>query len=165
MLVRSFGEKDVTDEYIGWLNDPEVLRFSNQRFRAHDRASCLAYLKSFLGTPNRFLSVIDIASDRAIGTMTVYEAPMHGTADVGIMIGNRSVWSHGYGQDAWDTVLRWLSARSDIRKVTAGTVAPNLGMRRLMERSGMRLEATRAAQEMVEGRTEDVLYYGLFPAR
>ena len=46
--------------------------------------------------------------------------------------------------------------------MTAGTLACNLGMRRLMERSGMQLEAVRREQEIVEGRAEDLLYYARF---
>ncbi|MCC6247256.1 MAG: hypothetical protein IT499_05810, partial [Rubrivivax sp.] len=29
--LRPFTAADITDAYIGWLNDPEVVRYSNQR--------------------------------------------------------------------------------------------------------------------------------------
>ena len=47
VALRPFGAADVTDAYVGWLNDPEVTRFSNQRFRTHTRGSCEEYLASF----------------------------------------------------------------------------------------------------------------------
>jgi hypothetical protein len=38
-------------------------------------------------------------------------------------------------------------------------------MQRLMERSGMMLEARRIGQEIIEGKPEDILYYARFPIR
>lgn len=160
--LRPFGPGDIDNRYISWLNDPHVVRLSNQRFCTHDRASCEAYLASFVGTPNLFVSVRDKACDRAIGTMTAYVNPHHETVDVGIMIGETERWGAGYGQDAWSTLTDWLIAQPGIRKLTAGTLACNHGMVRLMERSHMHCEAMRKAQELIDGTPQDVLYYARF---
>jgi [ribosomal protein S5]-alanine N-acetyltransferase len=162
VLLRPFTASDIDDAYIGWLNDPDVVRFSNQRFLRHGRESCLRYLASFSGTANLFMSARRLSDDRPIGTLTAYVASHHGTVDVGIMIGDKSVWGMGYGQDAWNTLTHWLLLRQDIRKLTAGTLACHYGMIKLLERSGMALEAVRKAQEIVEGQPTDILYYARF---
>ena len=162
VVLETFGERDITDAYIGWLNDPEVVRFSNQRFKVHTRESCRAYLASFAGTSNLFLLVRKRSDGAAIGTMTVYHSPPHGIADIGIMIGERSVWGEGYGQDAWNTLLDWLLTQHGVRKVTAGALAGNRGMVRLMERSDMSLEGVRRAQEIVDGKPDDIVLYARF---
>ena len=162
VLLKPFSVSDINDAYIGWLNDPNVVKFSNQRFLKHDRESCLRYQASFEGTENLFVSVRCLSDDSPIGTLTAYVARHHGTVDLGIMIGDKSVWGQGYGQDAWDTLTNWLIGREGIRKLTAGTLACNFGMIRLMERSGMSQEAVKKAQELVEGRPEDILYYAKF---
>lgn len=162
VALRRFAAEDITDTYLGWLNDPVVTRYSNQRFVHHDRDSCARYLASFEGTPNLFLSVRRRDGDRAVGTMTAYVAPHHGTADVGIMIGDRSAWGQGLGQDAWTTLTGWLLDRPGMRKVTAGTLACNSAMIRLAERSGMALEAVRRKQELVEGEPVDILHFARF---
>lgn len=162
--LRPFGAADITEAYIDWLNDPQAVRYSNQRFARHTRESCERYLASFAGSANLFLSVRLPFDDRAIGTMTAYRCLPHGTADVGILIGDTSVWGHGHGQDAWDTLTGWLLVQPGMRKVTAGTLDCNRGMRRLAERSGMTLEGVRHAQELVDGRPCDILYYARFAA-
>ena len=81
-----------------------------------------------------FILVSRLSDYTPIGTMTVYVSIPHGTADLGIMIGDRTVWGMGYGEDAWCTMVAWLSTRQEIRKLTAGTLACNLGMIKLMER-------------------------------
>lgn len=162
VVISTFEDRDITEAYIGWLNDPEVVRFSNQRFRVHTRETCGAYLASFAGTPNLFLSIRRRSDEAVIGTMTVYHSLPHGVADVGVMIGERSVWGGGYGQDAWNSLLDWLLTQPELRKVTAGALAGNRGMVRLMERSGMSLEGVRRAQEIVDGKPDDILLYARF---
>lgn len=162
LRVEEFALKDITPTYVSWLNDPEVTRFSNQRFRKHTLASSQDYFESFKDTSNSFLIIREIETDEAIGTMTVYRSMEHRTADVGIMIGNREFWSGGYGQEAWNLVLDWLLSEGAARKITAGTLDCNIGMIKLMERSGMELEGIRKAQELVHGEPHDILLYGRF---
>lgn len=162
--LRRFTAADITANYMGWLHDAEALRYSNQRFRSHTRESCQAYLDSFTGTPNLFLAIELRADHRVIGTMTAYVATPHGTADMGILVGDRSVWGRGIGLDAWQTLLGYLLGTVRLRKITGGTLRCNRAMVRIMERSGMGLEAVRSQQEIVDGKPEDALYYARFRA-
>lgn len=161
--LTQFQESDITENYIGWLNDPVVTQFSNQRFSTHSFESCHNYFRSFQNSHNLFLKIQRTPDMVFIGTMTTYFNPWHGTADVGILIGDRSSWGAGYGQDAWNTHLSWLSKIPFIRKITAGTMRPNRAMVLLMERSKMKLEATRIQQEVLDNSPQDLLYYCLFP--
>lgn len=164
VLLRPFARTDITEQYLAWLRDPRVVRFSNQRLRRHDADTSLAYLASFEGTDNLFLSVRLLDDDRAIGTMTAYVARSHETADIGILIGDPAVWRQGLGLDAWGTLLDWLLQAAKLRKLTAGAVAANHGMVSVMAKSGMHHEATRRAQEIVEGQAQDIVYYARFRA-
>jgi [ribosomal protein S5]-alanine N-acetyltransferase len=160
-LVR-FDNSDITDKYLNWLNDPTVVRYSNQRFKHHSIESSRAYLASFENTDNLFLSIRRISGGNAIGTLTIYAAMPHGTADIGILIGATKEWGNGYGLDVWQTASNWLIEYCGMRKVTGGTLSCNEGMKKIFERSGMHLECTRRAQEIVEGIPMDTLYYARF---
>jgi [ribosomal protein S5]-alanine N-acetyltransferase len=162
VIINSFTASDINVSYISWLNDPVVVRFSNQRFIVHDEKSCLRYLASFNNSVNLFMGIRRLSDGHLVGTMTAYVSSHHDTVDVGIMIGDKSVWGSGYGQDAWETLTDWLLKRDDIRKLTAGTLACNYGMIKLMERSGMHHEATRKEQEIVNKQAVDVLYFAKF---
>jgi [ribosomal protein S5]-alanine N-acetyltransferase len=157
-----FDGKDITQNYISWLNDPFTTQYSNQRFCKHDYLTCQKYLSSFAGTNNLFLAIRRIDNNEMIGTMTAYFNDYHGVVDIGIMIGNKSEWGKGYGQDAWDTLLFWLLSMDCVRKVTAGTLTCNFGMLKIIECSGMNLECTKKLQEVVKGEPVDVAYYSFF---
>ena len=139
-----------------------VTRFSNQRFREHSVESCGAYLASFTGSSNSFLLIEQRQNQQPIGTATVYRNSRHGTADIGLMVGERRCWGEGYGREAWQAVLEALLAEPGMRKVTGGTARPNQAMVRIMEQSGMELEAVRARQELIDGQPVDLLYYSRF---
>jgi len=162
MQLDSFDESCLSVEYLSWLNDPLVMRFSNQRFRTHTAESARAYARSFAGSPNLFLTIRLADGGQLIGTMTAYVAEPHRTADMGLLIGNRAYWGQGYGLEAWTTLMTFLFTARGMRKVTAGTSKPNVGMKLIMERSGMHLEAVRSRQEIVEAVEEDVLYFARF---
>lgn len=162
VILRPFTESDITSEYISWLNDQRVTRFSNQRFKIHNEDSSRSYYSSFIGTCNLFISIRNLTNMQAIGTMTAYINHHHETADVGLLVGDPKSWGKGYGQDAWNTLCTWLLDSVSVRKLTAGTAAGNIAMVKIIERFGMKHEATRYGQELINGRPHDILYFAKF---
>jgi RimJ/RimL family protein N-acetyltransferase len=163
-VLETLSEQHLTERYVSWLNDPETVRFSRQRSRRHDTTSCRAYIQSFDGTPNYAAAIV--ARDPAIGhigNINAYVDEGNGTADVGILIGERAVWGKGYGVEAWIAFCRFLLHGRKLRKVTAGTMALNEAMLGVMRRSGMRDDGRRVRQMLHEGREVDVVYAAFFP--
>ena len=121
-----------------------MTRFSNQRFQHHRAESCATYLASFEATNNSFLLIEKLEDQRPIGTATVYRNSRHCTADIGMMLGERSCWGQGYGREAWKSILEAMLVEAGMRKVTCGTARLNRAMIRIMEQSGMKLEGVRS---------------------
>lgn len=161
--IRPFCKDDIDGRYISWLNDATTMQYSSQRFLVHDVASSLRYLQSFQGTPNGFFAIEDSETQVLIGTMSVYCTPRDKVVDVGILIGDKSVTGKGFGKDCWLTMIEWLSRQDSIRKITAGTVAPNRPMLGLMRAAGMKDDGCRRGQQLVEGEPVDIMYFAIFP--
>lgn len=163
LRMEPFSASHLTDRYVGWLNDPDVVRFSEQRHRTHTMESCRAYLASFAGTPHYFWAVVarDVALGH-VGNVNAYVDPNNRVADVGILIGERNVWGCGYGSEAWQAVCGFLLDELELRKVTAGTLATNAGMLGIMRRIGMREDGRRVKHAVVDGQEIDVIYMALF---
>lgn len=162
LLLRRFTQADITPGYLGWLNDSLTMRYSNQRFLRHDTSSSLRYLESFNDSPNLFLCICDVTAGQVIGTMTAYISPHHGTADMGILVGEPLARGQGYGLDAWSTLMIWLLDQKGLRKVTAGMLACNIPMRTVARRSDMMPDGLRRRQEIVDGLPQDILYFARF---
>lgn len=158
VTLRPFAEADIIPAYVDWLSDSELMKYSNQRFRKHSVSSCRDYLASFKNSDNLFMAIFRDA--QLIGTMTAYVSAIHQTADMGLLIGAQCQ-GQGLGKDAWSTLMDYLF-RVGTRKVTGGTLRCNSAMVRIMEGSGMQADGVRAAQELVDGKSEDIVYFARF---
>jgi ribosomal-protein-alanine N-acetyltransferase len=158
-----FSEEYLTQRYVSWLNDPEVVRYSEQRYRIHTLESCRAYWQSFEGTPNYFWAIVARDPELGhIGNMNAYVDTTHWVADVGILIGEKKAWGHHYGSEVWRAVCDYLLHQAGMRKVTAGTLAVNTAMLGVMWRTGMVEDGRRVRQCLFEGSEVDVVYAALF---
>lgn len=162
VLLRPMRREDIHDTHLAWLRDPQVVRLSNQRFATHTLDSCLRYLESFAGSPNLYLSVRRAADDQPIGTLTAYRQVPHGTADIGILMGDRSTWGQGLGAEAFSLLADWLARQPGMRKLTCGTLACNEGMLRVAAKAGFIEEGRRRAQELVEDVPQDIVLLARF---
>jgi RimJ/RimL family protein N-acetyltransferase len=163
LCLMPFGKEHLTERYVAWLNDPEVVRYSEQRHRRHTLDSCAAYVESFRGTPNHLWAILCVADGRLhVGNANAYVDTHNGLADVGIMIGEKSHWGRGYAKEAWMGICDCLFRQLRVRKVTAGTVAANKGMLGVMESAGMVPDGTRLKHYQMDGHEVDVVHAALF---
>jgi RimJ/RimL family protein N-acetyltransferase len=158
VTLRPFTDSNITPPYIDWLRNPDLMKYSNQRFRSHNMETCKNYLNSFKGTDNLFFAIYQSAD--FIGTMTAYVSQIHKTADMGILIGGQSQ-GKGLGSDAWRTLMRHLF-QMGARKVTGGALRCNSAMIKIMLSSGMQPDGVRIAQELINGKPEDILHFAKF---
>ncbi len=154
----------INDDYLSWLNDKELMRFSRQRHFTHTRDSSLAYQETFKGTNNHYWAILEKDSGQMIGTINAYVDKAAGTADVGIMIGHPQARGKGYGKKAWALVLKFLFEEENMRKVTCGTVRGNAAMEGIAAHFKMQLEGVLRQQEILDDGPADVLKYGLLKA-
>ena len=90
LRIQPFCEQFLTERYVGWLNDRELTRYSNQRFRTHTITSCRDYMKSFDETANYFWAITSRDKNLGhIGNINAYIDAEHNTADIGILVGER----------------------------------------------------------------------------
>lgn len=161
VALGPFGPELITGEYLGWLNDKSLMRYSRQRLVDHTRESSLDYLRSFEGSPNKFWAIYRRADRLHIGTMTAYIDRAAGSADIGILVGHAEARGQGFGREAWGLAMDYLFRMEGVEKVTGGTSALNAAMVRVFHHWQMRLEEVEKDAEMIDGRPVDVLRFGM----
>ena len=159
LSLKTFTHNNITDEYIEWLNDPDVVKYSNQRFLKHTRESCTKYLESFEGSSNLFLSINLNENNCYVGTMTIYISIEHQVADIGILIGDKKTWGLGIASEAYQLVFNFLFKNYTIRKVTSGTLSSNKAMLRVFEKLDMHPDGIRFKHEIVDHVATDILFF------
>jgi len=162
LTLKLFTHNDITESYISWLNDTDVVRFSNQRFKQHSYQTCLRFFEGFDWSNALFIAIWHQESNKMIGTMTVYSSHYHQVADIGIMLGEKPYWGKGFGKDAWQAILNLLQKHSDLRKITGGTLSCNKSMINVMQSAGMTEDGRRKSQELVDGTAHDIVHFAWF---
>lgn len=161
--IKRFKEEFLTSRYINWLNDKEVMKYSEQRHRTHTIETCREYYQSFKDTPNILWAISVKDGDVGhIGNATAYIDIKHSVADVGILIGERQVWGQGFGYEAWMGICDYLFRVQGLRKITAGAISTNARMLTVMRKAGMISDGTRVKHYVWEGQEVDICHFALF---
>ena len=161
LRILPFNKGHLNTDYISWLNDPVLMKFSEQRHKKHSIESCYTYIKSFDNTVNYFLA-LENHKGALLGTMTLYQDLNNQLVDMGIMIGSTELRGKGLGQEAWTALSEWVINKLKPRKLTAGCMISNIAMIHIMERSGMQPDGTRKKHYILDGHEEDIIYMAKF---
>lgn len=135
-----FQDRHLTDRYVGWLNDPLVVKFSEQRHRHHSLGSCREYVEN-CRAGNTLLWAIETKDSVHVGNISATIDQHNRIADVGILLGDRNYWGKGMGREAFRLLVTFLLGEGNMRKATSGTMSENVPMLKVMERAGMKQEA------------------------
>lgn len=157
-----FADEHLTEKYVAWLNDPNVVRLSNQRFATHTMETCRDFVRGFDGVVNHLWAVVMKDPELGhVGNVTANIQPHHGVADVGVLIGTEAR-GITLAPEIWVAVRDWLFAVAGMRKVCIGTVATRRGMLRRLTRLGMVMDGVRKDHWLFEdGTTADLAHMSM----
>lgn len=161
LRLTPFSERHLTKRYVGWLNDKDLMKYSEQRHKHHTLETCRLYWESFRSSPHYFWA-IEESTYGHIGNIQAYVDLNNRLADVGLLIGERAAAHQHFGFEAWVGVCHFLFTTAGMRKVTGGTMAENLPMCRIMKRAGMIPDGRRHRHFLLNEREVDVVHYALF---
>jgi len=163
LLLRMLSAEDATARYLSWLSDIEVTRHLEVRFSP---PSTLENLARFIVATNNsgdtlMLGMFLRRDWRHIGNIKLGPInPHHGTAEIGLLIGDRDQWGKGYACEAIALLTDHAFAGLSLAKLTAGCYADNEGSRRAFLKAGYIQEGRRVAQWLVDGKRQDGILLG-----
>ena len=121
LRLYPFAERHLTAQYVAWLNDSDLMHFSEQRYRSHTIESCRSYWLSFAGSANFFWAIEEVEAGLGhIGNLNAYIDVQNGLADSGVLIGEKRGQGRGYALEAWLAVCNFLFQERKIRKISLG---------------------------------------------
>lgn len=163
LKLRELTETDVTVEYINWLNDPEVNQFLELRFISHTLESVKKEIQIIKQQKNiYFWAIIESQSNRHIGNIKLGPInPYHNSAEIGLLIGEKSCWGKGYGTESIRLVVQFAFQKLKLHKLTAGFYALNMGSQKAFRKNGFIIEGRLKDQYGYENQYMDGIKVGL----
>lgn len=163
VVLRTLVPEDVSEAYVGWLNDAEVTKFLEVRHRPHAQADVEQFVADVFKSPNAILFGIFLkAESRHIGNIKLGPISwQYKRSDVGLMIGDKGSWGKGYGRQAIAALSDYAFGELGLNRLQAGAYANNIASIKAFESVGFQREGITREHWGFEGQPQDGVIMGL----
>lgn len=151
---------EISDEYVGWLNDPQTFRVLGTKF-GQTKASVRRYVES-ITPPNVLCKILQRPDLKHVGNIALHMLdPIHRHMEIGIIIGAPEGRGKGLAREACSLIMDFGFRHLNLHKITAGTVITNVAMSRTFLSLGFRIEGTLIEDYYLDGEYFDLQRFGL----
>lgn len=142
IYLRPLAVQDVNDTYCGWMNDREVLQFTESRFSKHSLDSIRAYVEKEANQAGvTFLAVVLKATDQHVGSIKIHRVDKnHKHAEMSLLLGDKSSWGKGLGTEAISLMAEYGFSQLGLHKIFAQCYADNHGSIKAFKKAGFKQE-------------------------
>lgn len=163
LYLRRIERSDLEGPYFQWLNDQEVTRWMQNGLFPNSPESMEAYyLSTATSQTDVVFAVVMKEGDLHVGNLGLHR--IHATfrsAEIGILLGEKSVWGQGVATEAIRLVADHAFRRLNLNRLFAGAVAQNAGSVRAFEKAGFQREGLARQAYYCNGAYVDCVNLGL----
>lgn len=161
-VARSLRPDDVSDRFVSWFSDAEVMRYVHMG-GAEGRKQITHYLTLFDNETSFFLGLFAKRTGQLIGFRQVIIASVEREALLTLVIGEKDFQNKGINRELQPTFYEFLFVTLGVRKMIAEIFGGNVRSHRLAVASGYKLEKVLRNHFVAkEGRRHDVSRYGMY---
>ena len=162
IYLRSLSLKDVTKDYLKWLQDKDVNFFLETRHEIQNLSKIKNYVTSCNNSNTSYLFGIFTDLDVHIGNIKLGPIKeIHSIASISIFLGNKNYWGKGIGPEAIKILANFSFKELNLNKLIAGMYANNLHSLKAFEIVGFRKEGLRKKHYKLESNFIDIVEVGL----
>ena len=158
--LRPMEEADVRLK-VDWFNDPEINKtlVVTEKFELE---RSIQWFKKATKDESRCDFVIEADQGKPIGLVGLMHIDnIHGTAEIYLVIGDKSYWGQGVMLEAESLLIGWAFDKFGLHKITAPAFAENIASIITMKKLGFRIEGTLRQEKFLHGKRVDIIQLGL----
>lgn len=142
ILLRPVTPGDVTERYYSWMNDPDVNRHMETRFRPQSMEDIRDFVGKIVEHPDAlFFAIVHKKTMSHVGNIKLGPVSwVHRRADVSLFVGEKSLWGQGLATQAISLVKDYACKKLKLHKVRAGCYSNNVASAKAFEKAGFTLE-------------------------
>ena len=161
MNIRILKPNEVTENYVRWFLDKDVIRYSENQYRTFSLESQIKYVEDCLKDKSVRLYGI-FADGKHIGNIVLNNINIiHKRAELTYVIGERTFWGKGIAKSAIAKIIKIAREEFKLNRLYAGTANNNVASKKVLEFNGFILEGVRKKHLFFNNSYEDQLDYGL----
>lgn len=162
ILLRPICLNDVNEEYLKWLNDPQInegLATRNMTMQA-----LIEYVQNKIHTPHcYFFAIIDKQTNKHIGNIKLdyYDAASQ-VIELGLLIGDKNYWGKGIGYEACLMLIDYAFSHWPIQKIWLAVYANNPAAIQLYQKLGFKIEGIQKKHVFSKNELTDKILMAIF---
>ncbi|MBE0351607.1 GNAT family N-acetyltransferase [Pseudoalteromonas lipolytica] len=164
IYLRPLIETDITETYLEYFKDDDVLLFLEVTNSELTRESVIAYIKNGVETKDYYMYAIClIENDQHIGNLKIGPIDRkQKISDLVTVIWNKSYWGKGLASEAIKLGNKLAFEKHNIRKLHGGMYSDNIGSIKAYTKAGWIIEATLQNHYILNGKLQDRVIVSCF---
>ena len=164
IILKEIISKDVSLDYVNWMNDSEIVRFTDQKNLIHTKNKIKKFVNEKKKSKSEFLyGIFFIKNKKKIHIGNIKLGPinfLHSNAQISYIIGKKEFQRRGIGSLAIKKVLQIAKRKFKLRKIIASIYPKNIGSRKVLLKNQFLLEGKLRKMQYFENKREDLLLFG-----
>jgi RimJ/RimL family protein N-acetyltransferase len=159
---RELLPSDVTQAYVDWFRNPDVVRYSDNQYRSFTLDGQIEYVKACTEDSNVLL--LGIFDDMThVGCLLISGlCSPHLRCEISYVIGNSQYWGLGIATKSVKYAIHYLKTSSNVKKIVCGAAGANIASQRVLEKCGFQLEAVKRNHLLYQYGFDTTLEYCIF---
>jgi len=152
IILRPLVVTDVTDEYVVWMNDYDIVKYTESRFVTHTKESIGEFIKTANNETTHTFAIRMKDTGKHIGNIKLGGINTHHRyADVGLIIGRKEYHGRGIATECIRLVTEYAFKQLRLHMVLCGIYALNIGSIRAFQKAEWVIYATVPKIRFFEG--------------
>ena len=163
IYLRPLEPEDLTEAYLGWLNDPEVNRYLESGIFPYSKAELDTFYETVTKSHDQvIMAIVDKETNNHIGNVKLGPINwIHRKGIIGILVGEKQFWGEGIGAEATRLIVEYGFFQLNLHRIELGVYAEHKSAVRCYEKVGFKVEGTFREDGFHQGQYKDRLWMGL----
>jgi [ribosomal protein S5]-alanine N-acetyltransferase len=143
LILKEIKVSDISQEYIDWLNNPDINKYLEIRFFPQTLETVKQYIESKLSdTVNtKHFGIFDNNGKRLVGSVTIPHIDWnHLSGDISFVIGYPDTQGRGYGTEAVHAVCYYMFMNCGLKKLWGGYYDGHTASEKIFFKNGFSIE-------------------------
>lgn len=158
--LKKITPRNITLDYIKWMNDPDVVQYTEQKYKKHTKKNISLFLEKT--NKDNLSKIFGIFFEKIlIGTIKVGKInDIHKTAEISYIIGNKKFWNKGIATRVIKIICEYIFKKLKFKKVIAGTYSVAKNSQKVLLKNNFKLEGVLKKQIFHKNKRIDLHFYG-----
>lgn len=160
--MKTLHLNNVSGKYIDWINDFEIVKYTEQKFFKQTKNKIKKYIYEKLHSSTDLLLGI-FFQQLHIGNIKLGNINWtHSTCDISFIIGDNKFLKKGIGTLAIRKMVNFAFKKLRLKKINAGYYSNNIASKKVLKKCGFVIEGKKRKNISFNGKRIDIILAGIF---